>query len=261
MGRPRKTEITDSPTSPATASRYRDERGLVKEIEHKFTEDGLVNWLAMIPDKFIVAKEQFKDKPFEELLDNEKLILLGGFKHVAKIRGFTSVQYNTIAANESFVSLSCRIDWTPNFETEDTGITFESCADAHPGSTDQMFSNFLTTIAENRAFSRCVRNFLNINVLGKEEMQGMLSNVESKETNQADKSAVNVHKFLQDLMNQEGITFKKLKVTMAHHKMAEAETWESLDDISRAAAFECMDRIKNRGTQPAPPTPEVTPTA
>lgn len=269
MGRPKKTQDEEGKTSPVTESRYRDEKGLLKGIEYKFV-DGLVNWVALIPDKFIVAKPGFEDKAFEELQDNEKLILLGGFKHLAKIRGYSDLYYKSFTASDHFVSLACHIDWMPNFETEDLPVGFESCADAHPGSTDQMFSNFLTTIAENRAFSRCVRNFLGINILGKEEMQGAQQSMESKETNQASKSSINPNKLLADLLDEEGLTFKRLKRTMCSIGLAEAELWEGIDDISKAASYQCIERIKNRvkdqesttpeASAPEAPTPDSVPT-
>lgn len=263
MGRPKKNPSADivQVEDVTNSSRHRDEKGLLRNIVYKFTDDGLVNWLAMIPEKFIVPKIGFENKEFKELQDNEKLILLGGFKYLAKIRGFTNVGYKALAADNGFVSLACKIDWIPNFETEDVAVSFQSCADAHRGSTDEMFSNFLTTIAENRSFSRCVRNFLGINVLGKEEMQGgFQGNIESKETNQAAKSSVNVNGLLTELMAEEGISLKRLKVTMASYGVTEAELWESIDDISKPAALECIERIKNRqkeksvapATEPAP---------
>lgn len=244
---PRKSK--DAETPPAVVKhQYRDEKGLLIGVPHSFTEDGLVNWVALIPDKYIVAKTGFEDKPFEELRDNEKLILLGGFKHLAKLRGYRRVGYHAFTADGSLVSMSCCIRWLPNFETEMEEVDFESCADASVYNTEETYNKFLTTIAENRAFSRCVRNFLGINILGKEEMAEALNGKptgESRETNQVSQTTITPTQSLQKLMEKENMTFEKIRETMSESFPAAAD-WTSLDSIPKPQAMEIINRLVER---------------
>ena len=48
--------------------------------------------------------------------------------------------------------------------------TFSAIGDASPNNTESFARFYLGPIAENRAFVRCVRNFLKINVVAQEEL-------------------------------------------------------------------------------------------
>jgi hypothetical protein len=61
------------------------------------------------------------------------------------------------------------INWIENYESNGTQ-TFASIANATTINTNGFAAKFLECIAENRAFVRCVRNFLNIHIVGSDEI-------------------------------------------------------------------------------------------
>lgn len=154
----------------------RDEYGLLNGVNYIFNEDGSVNWRAMVKPEFLYVNKGWfesrgKDIPknINDLSDKQLLILLGGIKDLAKIRGYTSISYN-INGDDKYVVACCRIIWSPNFETGGNEVSFEEYANASIDNTDKFCHKFLETIACNRAFVRCVRNFLNINIVGDDEI-------------------------------------------------------------------------------------------
>ena len=58
----------------------------------------------------------------------------------------------------------------PNYETGGQAVTFQDMANATLNNTSNFATKFLETIACNRAFVRCVRNFLNVHIVGDDEI-------------------------------------------------------------------------------------------
>lgn len=155
-------------------SYQRDEFGLLKNVQYIFNTDGSINWRKMIDnDHLYVNKERFpegKAPDSVEGLDDSKLIIkLSGIKELAKLRGFDSVSYSVGGTTEKPV-VSCEIVFLPNYETSMKGIVFSDVASASCENTDSFGQKFLESIAANRAFVRCVRNFLNIHIVGHDEL-------------------------------------------------------------------------------------------
>lgn len=151
--------------------------GLINNKEYKFTSDGFVDWRAMIDPQFLYPNKDFFEirklslpSSIEGLDDKQLLIMLSGIKELARLRGFKSVRYslNHIASN--YVVATCSIEWVGNFETNGESVTFEDVANATEANADNFCLKFLETIACNRAFVRCVRNFLNIHIVGADEI-------------------------------------------------------------------------------------------
>jgi hypothetical protein len=168
-----------------TTEELRDKRGLLKNVEYKFREDGTVDWRAMIPEEFLYinkgwfeARKMPVPKTTEGLEDKQLLVLLGGIKHVARLRGYQSVDYEFAPhSTPEHVAVKCTIHFIENFETKlpqafmGGGTTkFSSLANATMENLSDFVMKFPETIAENRAFVRCVRNFLNINIVGDDEI-------------------------------------------------------------------------------------------
>ena len=137
-----------------------------------------MDWKSAIDKKhFIVNTSWFarhrKEEPvptkIDGLSDEQLIIRLAGFKDVARIRGFKSVKYNVTHASQESVSVECAIVWNGNYET-DGDVEFVGLANASLNNTDGFAQTFLESIAENRAFGRCVRGFLNINIVTDEEI-------------------------------------------------------------------------------------------
>ena len=66
--------------------------------------------------------------------------------------------------------VSCNITYLPNYETNFKEVTFSDVANAAIENTSSFIKKFLETIACNRAFVRCVRNFLNVHIVGDDEI-------------------------------------------------------------------------------------------
>jgi len=159
------------------SSYKRNEYGLISNVDYVFNEDGSVDWRSMIKEEHLFpnkgwfdARKKTMPKSISGLKDHQLLIKLGGIKELAKLRGFTSVQYKTVKCDQDHVAVSCSITFLPNYETGDNPVVFEDMANATLNNTSSFATKFLETIACNRAFVRAVRNFLNVHIVGLDEM-------------------------------------------------------------------------------------------
>ena len=66
--------------------------------------------------------------------------------------------------------VKCSISWTNNYESSLLCQDYQDVANATTSNTNSFCSKFLETIACNRAFVRCVRNYLNIHIVGADEI-------------------------------------------------------------------------------------------
>jgi len=155
----------------------RDESGLLSNVEYHFNEDGSIDWRKMVKDEHLFPNRSWfesrkKDIPrtIEGLKDHQLLIKLSGIKELAKLRGFFEVDYNIIKCEEHYVAVKCTMSFMGNYETEGMPIEFSDMANATLNNTSSFATKFLETIACNRAFVRCVRNFLNIHIVGDDEI-------------------------------------------------------------------------------------------
>lgn len=165
----------DNSEGPATFQR--DEHGLLKNIQYSFNEDGSVNWRAMIKDEHLFPNKSWfqlrkKDMPrsIEGLADHQLLIKLSGIKELARLRGFREVSFDVQAHDPNHVAVTCQIEFIPNYETDNQQVIFQDMANATIENTNSFAKKFLETIACNRAFVRCVRNFLQIHIVGDDEI-------------------------------------------------------------------------------------------
>lgn len=219
----------------------RNEFGLLENppIPYVFNEDGYVNWRKMIRPEFLVAnKQRTQETDISKLEDKDLLILLGGIKELAQIRGFTCVSYEVPEAGPNYVIASCYINWIGNYETSNVDVSFQSLADASPDNTQSFARNYLAAIAENRAFVRCVRNFLKINIVGQEEV-GVKVIEEPGSDNPISPAAV-----LHNLMKEKGISFDQIQKRLIKDKYEKAEELASINEISKPKIFELIERIK-----------------
>jgi len=163
--------------SPGPSLFSRDSNGLLENIQYVFNEDGSVNWRAMIKDEHLFPNRGWfegrgKDVPpnAEGLRDHQLLIKLGGIKELARLRGFSNVSMSCEKCELDHVAVSCTISFIPNYETGGHEVTFQEVANATLDNTSSFATKFLETIACNRAFVRCVRNFLNVHIVGDDEI-------------------------------------------------------------------------------------------
>jgi len=157
----------------------RNEHGLLENVDYEFNKDGSVNWRAMIKEEFLYPNKDWfvsrkKDVPTsaEGLSDKQLLIMLGGIKELAKMRGYHTIDFKVDNISDGYVTAKCQIDWIENYECSFGGINsrYTDVANATLANTDNFCAKFLETIACNRAFVRCVRNYLNIHIVGADEI-------------------------------------------------------------------------------------------
>ena len=258
MAAKKTSKQTPPKKAPSPAEKYkRNEFGLLDNVEYQFNEDCSVNWRAMIPEEFLYANpERFKNvevpTSIEGLKDNELLILLGGIKYLAKLRGFYKVQFNVEQVGKNYVSAKCSIGWLPNYETG-SEVLYEEYANATSENTNDFCLKFLETIACNRAFVRCVRNFLNINIVGVDELdnsRGLVKShvIEEEEPNAMLSPQSNLE---QAVANKYAADFDEFKSKQLrefwqdnHYRNPETVNWNSFSDIPAKEARKLLEFIK-----------------
>jgi|TARA_R110002074_G_scaffold102719_1_gene221957 hypothetical protein len=153
----------------------RNEHGLLENSEYSFNEDGSINWREMVKDEFLYPNKGWFDarnvptpSSNDGLEDKQLLIMLGGIKEIAKMRGYSSVNFHVKNISDGYVMAKCTIKWNENYESSHT--TYSDVANATLANTDAFCAKFLETIACNRAFVRCVRNYLGIHIVGADEI-------------------------------------------------------------------------------------------
>lgn len=230
----------------------RDINGLLECVDYKFNEDNTINWRSMINKEYLVPnRDSFKNQKdvnlkeidISTLADNQLLILLAGIKELAQTRGYKNVSYDVIQAQPDYVAVKCTIDWIPNYETGMEAVSFSALADAHLDNTKDFAKNFLMAIAENRAFIRCVRSFLKINIVGNDEM-GKTTHVDVEV--EPNTSITQPVALLQKTMGEHNITFEQVKERAVQKKMEGAENWSKIEDISPLSMFTIISGIKNK---------------
>jgi len=155
----------------------RNDLGLIESVDYQYNDDGSINWRALVGAEHLYPNKgwfEARNKPVprsaEGLDDSQLLIKLSGIKELSKLRGFNSVKYDVIKCEIDHVAVKCGISWTPNYESEGNAVYFEDIGNATIHNTSSFAVKFLECIATNRAFVRCVRNFLNIHIVGADEI-------------------------------------------------------------------------------------------
>jgi len=223
----------------------RNKDGLINGVDYVYTEDGLIDWRKMVKAEHLVPnKDRTSETDVTKLKDYQLIILLGGIKELAQIRGYTDVTYTVVSPSPDYVVATCTIAWTSNYETEDKCVTFSAIGDASPHNTNSFASNFLGPIAENRAFVRCVRNFLKINIVGKEELGGSGAPSTTNTSEHTSDNSMDPRNMLSTVMNEKGVTFDKIKQKLLKEGYDDAGALESLGDIPKLKVFELIERLK-----------------
>lgn len=225
----------------------RNNFGLLESVNYIFSEDGTINWRKMIKSEYLTPHKQVFEKKnnpvpssIDGLDDRELLILLGGIKELAQLRGFTSVKYRVTAPTNDYVISVCQINWIPNYETEGLAVEFSGIGDANPSNTNGIGKNYLGPIAENRSFVRCVRNFLKIHIVSEAEIGGNFN---------SDNPENPTSSLLRNTMTESGVTFELIKQKLVEEKFDGAENFKIIDDIPRVKQFELIERIKKKASE------------
>lgn len=168
----------------------RNSFGLLDNVDYTFDDDGSVNWRSMIKDEHLFPNKSWfdmrrKDVPrtIDGLGDHQLLIKLSGIKELAKLRGFSDVAYEVVKCEPDHVAVICRVTFLPNYETGGKAVVFQDMANATLNNTSNFATKFLETIACNRAFVRAVRNFLNVHIVGDDEIDKSTAPAPTANTN------------------------------------------------------------------------------
>jgi len=226
----------------------RNKYGLIcnDDVKYVYNDDGTVDWRKMVKTEFLVTNRQkTKETDVSKLDDKDLLILLGGIKELAQIRGFTSVEYDIHSPSSDYVVATCKIAWIPNYETEYKETVFSAVGDASPINTTNFARNYLGPIAENRAFVRCVRNFLKINIVASDEV--CIGKPAASPNNQTDNfDPTDPVSLLAKLMNAKSVSLDSLKSKLKKEGYEKAESIQSLKDIPSPKIFELLKRLQNK---------------
>jgi hypothetical protein len=221
-------------------TRKRNTFGLIEGVEYPFKSDGRVDWRKMIEPQYIVINtERTLEQDITKVPEEALLVLLQGYRNLATLRGFSSVKHSLLPSSHAeFVAVETCITWIPNYETDGLAVSFSACADAHLNNTKSLGQNFLTSIAENRGFVRAVRGFLNIPVLGKDELPSC--NTRSM----ADSSGNEAHKVLEDFLAANKIKFNAFLNRMIKDGVEGADSWTKMEDIPQDQVIPLIERVK-----------------
>jgi len=241
------------------ASLYsRDYNGLLENVQYEFNEDGSVNWRAMIKEEHLFPNkswfEMYKKpvpKTIKGLRDNQLLIKLSGIKELARLRGFDSVSYETVKCEYDHVAVKCCVCFIKNYETQEK-VYYEDMANATFNNTSSFATKFLETIACNRAFVRAVRNFLNVHIVGDDEIdKSDGSNVEIQQRSSST-NALSPNSVLESAAkaNLSCDTFQEFKEHLRKfwsedsYRNDDAKKWESYSDIPAKEARVLLSLVK-----------------
>jgi len=240
----------------------RNEHGLLENVDYVFNEDGSINWRAMIKPEFLYPNKDWfslrnKAVPssVDGLDDKQLLIMLGGIKELAKLRGFVAVDFDVQNVSDNYVTAKCTILWSNNYETAgDFTSTYTDFANASESNTDSFCMKFLETIACNRAFVRCVRNYLNVHIVGADEIDKS-KGADNSSTIESDSSPVItpsalLEKILRDKHSVDSFdSFKEILRDLwknEKYRNEDAKDWSSFKDISAKEARKLIISLKSK---------------
>jgi hypothetical protein len=232
----------------------RNSFGLLDNVDYTFSEDGSVNWRSMIKDEHLFPNKSWfdmrrKDVPrtIDGLGDHQLLIKLSGIKELAKLRGFSDVAYEVVKCEPDHVAVICRVTFLPNYETGGKAVVFQDMANATLNNTSNFATKFLETIACNRAFVRCVRNFLNVHIVGDDEIDKSSSPAPTASVNMGLTPSSMVENLAKEKLNCSN--FEEFRVILRDwwksekYKNDSVKDWNQYEDIPASQARILMKLI------------------
>ncbi len=245
----------------ATSFGYQSPRygnGFLKSVPLPLKPNGLIDWRKLISKEHItlnrmalaqkgtivdgLSKDDFA-KLVEESPEEDLLIKLAGFREVAAIRGIQRLDSQVVNWTPESVAIKVTIEWIPNWEftgNYEKGPEISAIASASIESTDDVFRKFLETIAENRAFVRCVRHSLGILSLGQDEFK-----LDDLKESQVDAQTTKIQGLLSQEMDKIGMNIVALKDLFEKSGFEWNPKWISVEKIDQAAAMILIPMIKD----------------
>lgn len=148
--------------------------------------DGSVNWRALVRPECLYVKSEHKEtvarllnKPIEAIRDlgpedivkvPDRMLVIrkAGILELARLRGYTSAIPEVQHAQRDYVIVRTLVTWDP-FEGQPAKVT-GGVGEACPENTTAMGAAYLAATAQNRAFARAVRDFLEIDIVCSDEL-------------------------------------------------------------------------------------------
>lgn len=232
----------------------RDRFGLIPTVKYHYDDMGFVDWRKMVKDEYVVLNRYalaekgidvstLTDEELNEwkakAKDEEKLIKLAGFKEVAWLRGVQAVSFNVVNASDNSMTVVATITWLPNFENELMGVTSSGIATASILNTEEKYAKYLSSIAENRAFVRAVRNGLRIHSLGQDE-------INNDEPVNVNSSGPTPQSALAKVMEQKNLSFEKLKENAIKRGYEWDDNWKTVADLDVKTAVSIFSGIQKK---------------
>jgi hypothetical protein len=245
-----------------TAAELKPSARTITKVITKATE--IFDWKELIPAKFVDIssnwlttngidpngvtdsnKEELKEKCGEENL----IIKLGGFKHLAALRGIKSIKYDMTGADKAkHVTSICYLNLDEVIFKTESGeeiffpeIQASGIANATSENTSYPFNMYLESMAENRSFIRAVKAAFNINVLGAEEVQAPPAQTVSI---LSEEGTTTPQESLRALVSGRSKTFSDLKENLRKKKWEGFDSdWNDFNDVPAEQCFLIIDSI------------------
>ena len=217
-------------------------------------EDGSVDWRKIVSKSNInlnpyyyakrsISVDSLSDEEKERLKENAPdealLILLSGFREIAKERGVKSVFYKLEERVDTRAVVSCSIVLVPT-EDEPYEVTISGISNASIENTYPEFFVHAEAIASNRASNRAWREYLNISAMSFDEINPNDKVEVSK--------APDIYIMLKDLCQANRIEtckFRELMNTYGDGKKINDEWDGTIGDLSPAEKLTLIGIIKS----------------
>jgi hypothetical protein len=249
---PKKKPTEESQTNSAPFCYIPERKDPMITVETKLFE-----WKNLIPAKYVdignewlsqngielkgvtdEQKEELKERCGEENL----IIKLAGFKHLAHLRGMSYVDYDIKHVSEKHVSATCTIAFDSVSVTDKDGTvynfpksTISGIANATESNTSYPYSMFLESMAENRSFIRAIKTAFNINILGAEELK--IQAATTPNMLEGEEGCASPQDSLRMAVQGKGKDFSDLRESLKKKKWEGYEAWNDFSDIPAEQCF------------------------
>jgi hypothetical protein len=249
--------------APVTLKLLRDENGLLRNIEYQYLPNGKINYRALLQREHLYFNKEKEEQiiktygkdyekiPILEIDDKYLLITLGGINYLASTRGYLAVLPKVDFVSDFRCVVTTTITWVPNFETDFATVSYGQCAGASLANTSGFSSNFLESIAANRAFVRAVRFFLGLSIVGQDEISPKNNaRDDAKSQNDSNDLFLSPLTFLEKKVTNLNLSFVQYKnAVIKKYKdklSSDPETWESFADIPKVDALFLLESLNKQ---------------
>tara|TARA_R110000822_G_scaffold110654_7_gene241028 strand:- start:3607 stop:4395 length:789 start_codon:yes stop_codon:yes gene_type:complete len=222
---------------------------LCNGVDYEFGESGCVDWKAtllkrmdlLMPNRswfFRNNQEPPRDiSDIEDPKEDQMALTLKATHWLLNSRGYRDITYKPIIRTEDefrkIATYSCKITFKGNYETNFEDVSYEAIASASNTNVVGVISmEYLDSTAQNRALSRAVRGFLNVNIVSDEEMGDDRARIR-QEKEDLKSSDVSYPTLLKKKWQEKtgGSDFQAFKSYMKENMIdVDAEKWEEVDN-------------------------------